>query len=231
MRYFIIFAQQRSGSNLLMNLIRSHPDIHLNSWMLTDDVEKNGETWAFEQGFHMAMDKSRAIIGFTAYLKQNLHQHIRQRQGVKILFLHRKNRLATLLSRNMSHRLSTYIAPERGIHSMEEAVERRSEMPPLHIPVEEAEGFFEEWSAKTKEVLDCFEGTDWLQVFYEDLCRDPEPVMRRVYQHFELPFHPVAHTPGDGSVKLDQRPLHEAIENYEGLKAYFTGTPWEAFFE
>lgn len=231
MRYFVIIAQQRSGSHLLMNLLTSHPAIHVNEGLLTRDVETNGAAWTFEQGFHAPPGKSPELVGFTIFMKQNLHRMLRQRPGLKILLLHRRNRLATLLSRNVSHRLGGYEAPDRGIHTIDEAVARRRALSPLHISVEEAEAFFEEWTAKTEEVHQCLEGTDWLRVIYEDLRSDPDTVMRGVYQHLGLPFHPVRPMPGAGSVKLDPRPLNEAIENFLALKVHFAGTRWATFFD
>jgi hypothetical protein len=100
MHYFVIIAQQRSGSHLLMNLLSSHPAIHVNEGMLTKDVETYGEEWTYQQGFRMPAGRTPELIGFPIYIHQHLHRTIRQRRGRKILFLHRKNRLATLLSRN-----------------------------------------------------------------------------------------------------------------------------------
>jgi hypothetical protein len=42
----------------------------------------------------------------------------------------------------------------------------------------EAEQFFEVWTAKTEEVLQCLAGTAWREVLYEELCRDAEAAMR-----------------------------------------------------
>ena len=162
-------------------------------------------------------------------MKQDLHQTIRKRSGLKILLLHRTNRLATLLSRNVTHRLHPYVETDTDA-CLDEAIRSRAELPALHIESGEAEAFFEEWSAKTYEVICCLEGTDGLQVFYEDLCRDAQAAMRPVYEHLGVPFYPVQSTPGWGAKKLDPRPFCEAIENYEELKAYFAGTRWEGFF-
>ena len=72
--------------------------------------------------------------------------------------------------------------------------------------------------------------TDWMQVFYKDLCQNAEETMRLVYEHLCVPFHPVSYTPGWGAVKLDPRSLSQAIENYGELKSHFMGTPWQEFF-
>ncbi len=239
MRHFVVIAQQRTGGHMLMNLLNAHPDIHCNSDILTRDVLAHGEEWTFQEGFRfppkyperspVPPGKKPQWIGFQIKMKQDLHRTIRKRKGLNIVLLQRKNRLATLLSRNVSHRLGGYADPARGI-SLEDAPLRRAEMPPLRIGIHEAQRFFEEWSAKTDEVLHCLEGTDWVNVFYENLCQDAEKAMRPVYEHLAVPFHPVGFTAGWGAVKLDSRPLPQAIENYEELKSHFIGTPWQDFF-
>jgi len=237
--YFVVIAQQHTGGHMLMNLLNSHPAIHCNSDILTRDVQEHGEEWTYQQGFRLPPKyptrsplppgKEPKWIGFQIKMKQDLHRTIRKRKWLKIVFLQRRNRLASLLSRNVTHRLGSYEDPERGI-SLEEAPLRRAEMPPLRIGIHEAQAFFEEWSAKTCEVLHCLEETDWMQVFYKDLCQNAEETMRLVYEHLGVPFHPVSHTPGWGAVKLDPRSLSQAIENYGELKSHFMGTPWQGFF-
>jgi hypothetical protein len=224
---------------MLMNLLNSHPAIHCNSDILTRDVREHGEEWTYRQGFRLPPKyptrsplppgKVPTWIGFQLKMKQDLHRTIRRRRDLKIVLLQRRNRLASLLSRNVTHRLGSYESPERGI-SLEDAPLRRAEMPPFRIEVREARAFFEEWSAKTDEVLRCLEGTDWVEVFYEELCQDAAEAMRPVYEHLGVPFHPVSHTAGWGAVKLDLRPLSQAIENYEELRTHFLGTPWQEFF-
>ncbi len=224
---------------MLMNLLNSHPDIHCNSDILTKDVQEHCEEWTYQQGFRfppkypsrspVPLGKTPKWIGFQIKMKQNLHRTIRKRKGLKIVLLRRRNRLATLLSRNVSHRLGGYADPEKGI-SLDDAPIRRAEMPSLRIGIHETQSFFEEWSAKTDEVLHYLEGTDWMRVFYEDLCQDAEESMRPVYRHLGAPFHPVSHTEGWGAVKLDSRPLSQAIENYGELRTYFMDTPWRDFF-
>jgi len=222
---------------MLMNMLNSHPSIHCNSDLLTKDIEERGEEWAYAEGFRLPpkypersplpQGKRPELVGFLIKMKQDLHQTIRRRSSLKILLLHRRNHLATLLSRNVTHRLGPYFDTDA---CPNEAIRSRGELPALRIESGEAEAFFEEWSAKTDEVLCCLEGTDWLEVFYEDLCRDLQAAMRPVYEHLGVPFYPVQSTPGWGAKKLDPRPLCEAIENYEELTAYFAGTRWEGYF-
>ena len=224
---------------MLMNMLNSHPSIHCNSDLLTREVRERGEEWAYAEGFRLPpkypersplpQGKRPERVGFLIKMKQDLHQTIRKRSGLKVLLLHRTNRQATLISRNVTHRLHPYVETDTDA-CLDEAILNRAKLPALRIESGEAEAFFEEWSAKTDEVICCLEGTDWLEVYYDDLCRDAQAAMRPVYEHLGVRFHRVRSTPGWGAAKLDPRPLCEAIENYEELKAYFAGTRWEKFF-
>lgn len=231
MRHFVVLSQQRTGSHLLMNRLNSHPLIHCHGDYLTADIRCHGAGWAFEQGFAPPPHRVVAGVGFLAKMHQGLHSLFGQHPGLKVLFLRRRNRLATLLSRNVSHQLGCYVAPDRGIDSVQESVRRRAALAPLVLPVAEAAEFFQEWETKDSEVLRCLEGTDWLPVFYEDLCRDTPAAMQAVYDHLETPWHPVQPTPGPGSVKEDPRPLRQALANYAELQQAFAATPWASFFE
>ena len=168
MQSFVVLSQQRSGSHMLMNLLNSHSAIHCNSDLMTADIESHGEDWAWRQGLRLPEGVEAERVGFLLKIKQNLHAGLRQQQGLKILFLQRRNRLATLLSKHVGSQLGLYEDPKKGI-SLDEARARRAAMPPQRIPFKEAKRFFEEWASRTDEVLGCLEGTDWMGVFYEDL--------------------------------------------------------------
>lgn len=239
MRHFVVVSQQRSGSHMLMNMLNSHPAVHCNSDLMTEDVRAHGAEWAFAEGLRLPPKypersplppgKAPEIVGFLVKMKQDLHRHFREHSELKFILLQRRNRLATLLSYIVSGKLGTYPDPKDGI-SLRQAAARREKLKPQRISPGEAEAFFEKWAAMTEEVERCLEGADWLRVAYEDLMSEPERTMRAVYGHLEVPWHDIGFGPGWGGLKLDPRPLDEAIRNYRELKEYFSGTPWESFF-
>ena len=237
MRQFVILSEQRSGSHMLINLLNSHPLVRCNGDLMTADVEKYGEDWAYERGFshsaafrdevQVSVNKQPEVVGFPIKIKQNLHQTIRKRRNLKILFQQRKNRLAILLSRELGNILRLY--PDDG-EDMANFSVRHSSYPPINIAPDLAMSFFEEWSAKIKEVLKSLDGTDWVSVFYEELCAERDATMRRVFAHLGVPFHEPRLGKGWGSTKLNKRSLSESIANYAQLKRYFAGTAWAEFF-
>ena len=53
MRHFVVISQQRSGSHMLLNMLNSHPAVHCNSDLMTNDVRAHGADWAFSEGLRI----------------------------------------------------------------------------------------------------------------------------------------------------------------------------------
>ncbi len=66
-----------------------------------------------------------------------------------------------------------------------------------------------------------------LEVIYEELCADFQGVGARVQDFLGLPrasLQPAVN-------KLEERPLRDAVSNYEALRAHFAGTPLAVYFD
>ncbi|MBV7336778.1 hypothetical protein KFU94_52820 [Chloroflexi bacterium TSY] len=169
-----------------MNLLNSHPLVQCNGDLMTRDVKKYGEEWAYNTGFtHNSMFRNEVsnseykrpeVIGFPIKVKMNLHQTIGKRRGLKIIFLQRRNRLAVLLSSELGKILRPY--PDDS-EDMVDFASRHSSYPPIHIAPDLALTFFEESSAKIEEVLKSLEDTDWIGLFYEELCARRDATMSK----------------------------------------------------
>lgn len=215
---FIIFSQQRSGSHYLRYLLNSHKDIHCNSDFSSGDIDKNGIDWAYTEGFKT--DKTVKLVGFLAKLRQNLHFDISKYPGVKILFLLRRNRLATLLSKKISSELGCY--EETGL-SLTEAKQRRSDLPSVKIDIEEVEQFINSWKEKEAEVFLSLEDHPACRtIYYEELSNNM--YIHSIYEWLGVSWNDsklLNPKQGRGFEKLDPRPIEEAIENYKELVKYF----------
>jgi hypothetical protein len=222
---------------MLMNLLNSHPLILCHGDLMTADVERFGEDWAFETGFtphssfrdevRVSEEKRPEVVGFPIKIKANLHQSLRKRQGLKIVFLERKNRLAVLLSRELGNVLRLY--PDNG-EVMAEFSERHSSHPPIHIDPNHALAFFEEGDAAIKDAMRSLDGTDWVRVTYEDICAETTATMRAIHAHLGVPFQPPCGIEGWGSTKLNKRTLSQSIANFAELERDFGATRWASYF-
>jgi len=219
MNKFIIFSQQRSGSHYLRYLLNAHKDIHCNSDFSSGDIDKKGIDWAYKEGFKTYKTDIK-LVGFLAKLRQNLHYDIARHHDTKVIFLLRRNRLATLLSKMISSAFGCY--EETGL-SLTDAKRKRSELFPVRITIEETEEFITIWEKKEAEVFLFLEAhPDWNTIYYEDLSDGIS--IQLIYDWLGVSIDEsklVKQKLGRGSEKLDPRPIEEAIENYEELVEYF----------
>ena len=215
MNKFIIFSQQRSGSHYLRYLLNAHKDIHCNSDFSSGDVDNKGIDWAYKEGFKTDNTDIK-LVGFLAKLRQNLHYDIARYPDIKVIFLLRRNRIATLLSKMIVSSLGCY--DETGL-SLTEAKRKRSELAPVKISIKDVEEFITIWENKEAEVLLFLKDhPDWSSIYYEDLSAK---ILYDRLGVFQDSSKIIKQKQDRGSEKLDSRPIEEAIENYVELVEYF----------
>jgi len=211
-----------------MNLLNSHPDIHCNSDSQTSDVLFNGEDWAYKCGFKT--DEECKATGFLLKIKTNLHKTISKRDGLKIIYLVRRNKLDILLSKKMARLYGCYEKDSNGI-TLDNAAKARSETDPINISMIEFENFDNKWTGKHKEVRRSLNGTDYITVFYNSLAGDASNLtdyreerqieLNRIGKFLGVSEFTAKLSEGRGFEKLDRRPIDEAIENYYELKSHY----------
>ncbi len=219
MNKFIIFSQQRSGSHYLRYLLNAHKDIHCNTDFSSGDVDNKGIDWAYTEGFKT--DKTNIkTVGFLAKLRQNLHYDIAKYPDIKVIFLLRRNRIATMLSKMIASVYGCY--DETGL-SLIEAKRKRSGLSPGKISIKDVEEFITIWENKETEVFLFLEDhPDWRTVYYEEL--SDNTYVHIIYEWLGVSWNGsklLNPKQGRGSEKLDSRPIEEAIENYQELVEYF----------
>jgi hypothetical protein len=238
-RKFVVLSQQRSGSHMLLSLLNSHSQILCNSDLSTAEIKANGEDWAYAQGFrvpplfpdrvYFPAGKQPDTVGFLLKTKTGLQKTIRNRIGLKIIYLERTNYLAVLLSRKISESLGCYDTPHLNV-PLKHARSRRSDFPPVSIDSDDAAKFFADCERESGDVREDLAGTDHIAVTYDELTRDTAQTMQRVFEFLGVPPTIARFTDGWGAEKLDGRPMSAAIANYQSLQKDFVATRWAKFF-
>lgn len=230
LKKFIIISQQRSGSHMLMNLLNSHPSIHCNSDLQTNDVREKGFDWTMSEGFKVPDGKDIEYIGFLVKYKQSLHFDLSKVSGIAVIHLSRRNRLTTFLSSKVALKFGCYENPERGV-TLANASELRANLEPMKLEPEEMQQFFEKWSKKEEEVDACFRDMNTHRIYYEDICADRDRALNDAVTWLGLDSCAFQVTDGRGREKLDNRPMNKAIANYGEVKKHFKNSPWATYFE
>lgn len=238
---FVIMSRGRTGSNLLSSLLRSHPAVRVHGEVVGEfvlrDPDQKAEILAVGPREYVKRCLDRALFESTIGVKFLYYQlerdyeetwgvpgltgvgeFLRSEPDIKVIHLKRLNRLETLTSIRVAAVTKEYQTRNRSSSAN-------------HVRISLAPGDCEEefnrigrWERnydeffKDHETFDaCYETlvAKWQEEF--DRILDFLGVRRRILR--------------TSMQKQRSKHLSETIENYEELKANFSGTEWSAFFE
>jgi LPS sulfotransferase NodH len=216
---FLIFAEGRGGSSLLVDLLNSHPDIYCDGEIF--NAESNGKIWFprlyLESRTRVTRLAKKSVYGFKVkYTQLVLHQEFKKdfiktlhNSGWKIIYLKRNNYLKATIS--------TILAEKRGFYHQKGI--KLNNLEKIKINVEElyqkAKG--RERSAKLEE--DWLIGTDYHFVIYENDLLNPDMHQRtanKIFQFLEIPNSEIS----TNFKKVSTGDLSLDIENFDEVKDY-----------
>lgn len=221
---FIVLTRSRTGSNLLLSFLNSHPNIFA-----------EGEIFATLHGVD-PLARLRAVFGrqprhikakgFKIFYyhpldakADDLWHEIEHMDDIRVVHLTRQNVLRTLLSRKIAGMKESWTGTR--FDSADPGSKR------VTMTTEElAEGFRQtrEWeqSAAMR-----FRSHPMLQISYEELVRDPGEVFAKLLTFLEVPVS----SPRTALRQQNSESLRELIGNYDQLKKHFVGSRWQPYFE
>jgi hypothetical protein len=223
-RKFVLFAQGRTGSTLLGELLGSHPQVVfadeiLRARVLSTRVWVEGRRRRHPGkvfGFHVKiyqLDDVQGVRNPARWLR-GMHRH-----GWRVLALRRRNLLRHVLS-NMT------ITATGTVH------DRSGAAPRTRLTVDPAEVLY--WIGQREKVgaaeTSALAGVPHLGLTYEDDLLDParwDDTAGRVFAHLGL-------EPTQVSTSLRQRnpgPLADLVANYDDLAAALAGTPYASYLD
>ncbi len=227
---FIIFAQGRSGSSLLVDLLNNHPDIKCDGEIL--NVVHAGKKF-----FPIFYVKSKAktykeeIYGFKVKLYQ-LHGDSKPDQNIDpkkfILNLYKSGWKIIYLRRHNIFRqaISGYVAKSRGkwhhqTNKGELALSKIKINPDRLLKRLRAR---EKYLCDEKEILKTI---PHLEIIYEEnLLKDMEKTMDKIFKYLEVHPYPVR----TNLIRTSKDTLQDYIVNYKEIKDYFLNTKYARFF-
>jgi LPS sulfotransferase NodH len=225
-RRFIVMSRSRTGSNLLMSLLNSHPNIHaegevfshLRGRPYTRVLARTFARQAFfvkAKGFkifyyHPQDDPSGEIWNSLAAM-DDLH----------VIHLKRRNVLRTLVSRKLA-----------GVEGRwRSAPGSNQQRPPSDVSVSfdvpELEHGFRETRAWEQAGEERFHDHSVLTLEYESMLDRFEETSCQVLSFLGVPQQRLT-SPLE---KQHTRSLRDMVVNYDALKLAFTGTDWQEFFD
>ncbi len=238
---FVIIASERTGSNLLLSLLNSHPSIRTKGEVIGESRLRQKEIHAqiltcgccryirncFKQhNLEQAVGTKILYHQFRKWYAnrwqiEGLNQALECLRGdtqIKIIHLKRRNRLKTMASGIIALQTKKYVKTISN--------EKEQEMQ-IELPKEKCEEFFGKIGEVEQEFDGYFQGHDKIEVYYEDLVSNNESVHEKILDFLGVNRLDLKAK----TLKQRKKPLSETIRNYGELKSYFSATIWEPFFE
>ncbi len=237
LKKYAIISAGRSGSNLLVSLLKSTPkniqhgeivgEYQLQSATVRRRINKVGPTAYLDRRLsRMATEKLTGVKLLYRHLEDDygekygipgtgaLIDHLLASEDIRVIHLCRKDRLAVLVSNRLAYETGEWVGGAYGGKTVVLPVDW----------VQENFTWLEGWENRIAEV---FPRQRVLQMTYEELVSGTEEEMGRVFRFLELPASPVHSTMS----RQNKRLKSEVIENYAELKEAFSGTRYASLFD
>ena len=229
-RRFIVLGRARTGSNLLLSFLNSHPNIYAEGEILCnlhgrdhkDIIAKTFNKQAFfvqAKGckifyYHpMDEDSSDALDDLASM------------DDLYIIHLKRRNILRTLVSNKFLSMSGKWAEKIHWGSSLK--INRGGGGATCRFTVEELIKNFNQVKAQEKAGDERFRNHPMLSIYYEELVSHPKQTFREVTDFLGVGYR----RPQTNLKKQNTMPLRQAIVNYDELKSAFSGTEWQPFFD
>lgn len=221
---FIVLTRSRTGSNLLIGMLNSHPSIYakqgifgrLDGKSIDDVLNKiysKYPNWIKAVGFKIfyyhPQDDSSGLIW----------EKLLNIKDFYVIHLTRKNILKTILSREIAGTTDVW---SKTSLSNSIPVEKRK----VFLNKEELIKKFEETKSWEKKFRKLFSGKNVVNLTYEDFLSNPQTEFKRICDMLNLKYI----YPKTNFKKQNPETLKDLIVNYDDLKKSFSNSEWAEFF-
>ncbi|MCA8949710.1 MAG: sulfotransferase [Planctomycetes bacterium] len=242
---FIVLGCGRTGSNLLVSMLNSHPHIRCMN-ELFNDADRSKILWGvharqespddlelrdrepvrfLEERVFTNVEASTRFVGFKIFYYhartpqwEPVWLHLRADPDLRVIHIKRRNRLRKHLSEKIANLTKKWaITSDRDVHRDVT----------IKLWPHQCIASFERTIAQEQEAEAFFRDHAVHEVAYEDLAADPAACSRRVLEFLGAAPQPLQ----QGTRRQIVQPLSQIIENYDEIAAAFAGTPWASFLD
>jgi len=223
---FIVLGHARTGSNMLLSMLRSHPQVLVRGEVFAR-VEPGALHATVEGTFHRRVPRNVAAAGCKVFY----YHPLRDRSGelwreldairdLRVVHLRRRNILRTIVSREIAAQRDEWLQtrPAQAVPA-----ERKG----VTLTVDQVRSGVDRIQGLESEADRRFDGRPLIEVCYEDLVSSPTQEFGRITDF--LGVAPSA--PTGTTLHQNPEPLSLLITNYAELKDAFRGTPVEAWLD
>ena len=220
---FVIISRSRTGSTLLMALLRSHPNIHVEGELFKVLNGKScKQIWDELYDKHPARIKQ---VGFKLFYyhpfddDQSVWDYLLEDKNISIIHLRRENMLRALVSQKIGEKTKQWTQHINAKGSADKVIQ---------LDPEECRTTFENISAYEERTRQQFaRHKTYVECTYERLAADGYNLANELYAQFDLP----AHKPTTVLKKQNPESMQDLVSNYEEVKEHFSTTKWAYLFD
>ena len=242
----VIFSRGRTGSNLLVSLLKSHPQVrqhgeivgeyYLRNGFVRDEINRIGAVPYFEWATRRMFTERVVAVKFLYYQLEPEYAYrwnvpglpsllpvLKERKELRIIHLKRRNLLATLVSWKLAHQTHRWQRPAHGRLSHSDSIYGDIT---IKLSYEECREEFAQ-TEKWQWFYDtAFAQHPFLEMYYEDLVADRRGEMARALGLLSLESCELQ----SPMRKQNTRALKDIVENFVELRQHFADTPYADFF-
>jgi LPS sulfotransferase NodH len=222
-RKFVVVSRARTGSNLLISLLNSHPQVDARGEMFRRMKGQSVES-TLDQVFRRR-PRRIAAVGFKIFYYHPLDDHhshvwdsLRDMDDLYVLHLKRHNVLRTVTSRKLAGGTDIWLDKGRGAGAKEK--------PAVRFSAQGLEEAFEQNEAWEADCDERFRNHEMMEIFYEDLVSG-----REVLDHIAGFLGVRPHAMSTSLRQQNPEELAALIANFEELRLHFQGSRWATFFD
>ncbi len=223
---FIVLAHARTGSNMLLSMLRSHPQVLVRGEVFAR-VKPDALHVTVERTFRRRVPRTIAAAGCKVFYYHplgdrsgELWRELDAIPDLHVVHLCRRNILRTIVSREIAAQRDEWLQtrPTQAVPAEPKRVA---------LTVDQVRSGVERIQRLEHEAIHRFEGRPLLELCYEDLVSSPTHEYGRITD-----FLRVAPAPPTGkTLRQNPEPLSLLLTNYDELKAAFRGTPVETWLD
>lgn len=221
---FIVLTRSRTGSNLLLSFLNSHPNIFCEGEIFArlhgaDPMTRLGRSFG-KQPRHIHAKGLKIFYYHPLDADaRGLWDELERRSDIRVIHLTRENILRTLVSRKIAGVRDAWTGTR---FDRADFADKQ-----VSFTVEDLETGFTQTREWEIEATRRFSAHPFISLSYEALVADSTATYHRLLEFLGMP----GGDPHTGLRQQNPEKLRDLISNYDELKRSFTGSRWESLFE
>ncbi len=222
---FIVLSRNRTGSNMLISMLNSHPSIY-SRYEIFRTLDGNSVK-KIMNGIYSKYPRFVKAVGFKIFYYHPVDDEsgaiwdkLTEMEDLHVIHLKRRNILRTILSGKIASKTNVWATKDGSgeIGTKDKKVYLNAD------ELEKALKKSREWEIIYGKM---FKSKPMVEIYYEDLVSNPQDEFQKITNMLNLKPCKLK----TAYRKQNPEKMSELISNYESIKRSFTDTEWSQFFD